>query len=146
MSATQELVDLAGNSVLFLLALGFIAAFILGMGMSMAGVYVVLAVTLAPAMIRLGLDPMSSHLFVIYGADISYITPPVAIGAYVAAGIAKANPIKTGYQAMRLALVIYIIPFLFAVNPALILRGTASGLYPVHWFRNLRSLSHGGCH
>jgi len=123
-SVTQELVDLAGTSVFFLLMLGFVGSFVLGMGMSMAGVYIILAVTLAPAMIKLGLDPLASHLFVIYGADVSYITPPVALGAYVAAGIAKANPIKTGFQAMRLGMVIYAIPFLFAVNPALILHGS----------------------
>jgi TRAP transporter 4TM/12TM fusion protein len=121
-SATQELVDLAGNNVYLILLFGFVAAFILGMGMSMAGVYVVLAVTLAPALMKVGLDPFASHLFVIYGAVISYITPPVAIGAFVAAGIAKADPIKTGFQAMRIALVIYIIPFLFALNSGLILR------------------------
>src|SRR3546814_3199654 len=69
---------------------------------------------------------MGVHLFLMYWGMISFITPPVAIGAFVAAGLAKSSPMRTGVEAMRLGVVIYIIPFFFVFNPALLLRGEVS--------------------
>jgi len=83
-----------------------------------------LAVTLAPALTSSGLDKLAVHLFMLYWGMISFITPPVAIGAFAAASVAGANGIKTGFQAMRLGSIIYFIPFFFVLNPALIGNGT----------------------
>ncbi|MGO1872212.1 MAG: TRAP transporter large permease subunit, partial [Halomonas sp.] len=86
--------------------------------------YIFLAVALAPALIQGGgLDPMAVHMFILYWGMLSFITPPVALGAFAAATVAGARPMATGLQAMRLGSVIYFIPFLFVLNPALIMQG-----------------------
>ena len=120
----NDLIYLAGGSTLMLLLMGAITSFILGIGMTVTAAYVFLAVALAPALIRGGLDPMAVHLFILYWGMLSYITPPVALGAYAAASLAQAHPMRTGLQAMRLGSIIYFIPFFFVLDPALIMRGT----------------------
>ncbi len=120
---TNDLIHLAGGEVGLLLIMGALTSFILGMGMTVTAAYIFLAVTLAPALIRGGLDPLAAHLFILYWGMLSYITPPVAIGAYAAASISGAKPMRTGLVAMRLGSVIYIIPFLFVLSPALLLKG-----------------------
>ena len=118
-----ELVALAGDSILLLLIVGALTSFILGIGMTVTAAYIFLAVTLAPALTQGGLDKLAVHLFMLYWGMISFITPPVALGAYAAASVARSNPIKTGFQAMRLGSIIYFVPFFFVLNPALIGRG-----------------------
>jgi TRAP transporter 4TM/12TM fusion protein len=120
---TREIVALAGNSVFLLLLLGAVASYILGMGMTMTACYIFLAITVAPALINMGLNPLACHLYVLYCGMLSYITPPVAVAALAASSIAGTPYMRTGYLAMRLGLVTFIIPFCFAVNPALILQG-----------------------
>ena len=120
---TYELVNFAGDNVLILLVMGALTSFVLGIGMTVTAAYLFLAVTLAPALTSSGLDKVAVHLFMLYWGMISFITPPVAIGAFAAASIAGANGIKTGLQAMKLGSVIYFIPFFFVLNPALIGRG-----------------------
>ncbi len=117
----NDLVFIAGGSAYLLLLTGAITSFILGMGMTVTAAYIFLAIILAPALIKIGLDPLAVHLFMLYWGMISFITPPVALGAYAAASIAKANPMSTGFEAMRLGSIIYFIPFFFVLNPALIL-------------------------
>jgi len=86
--------------------------------------YIVLAVTAMPPLVAAtGLNLMALHLFMIYYVIMTNITPPVCISAFVAAGMAKSPPMKTGFTAMRLAVVLYFIPFFFVLNPALILQG-----------------------
>jgi TRAP transporter 4TM/12TM fusion protein len=123
-SLTYALVQIAGDNVLLLLVMGAITSFILGIGMTVTAAYLFLAVTLAPALTQHGLDKMAVHLFLLYWGMISFITPPVALGAYAAASIAKSNPMKTGFEAMRLGSIIYFVPFFFVLNPALIGRGS----------------------
>ncbi|MEM7405046.1 MAG: TRAP transporter fused permease subunit [Pseudomonadota bacterium] len=123
-SLTYELVDLAGDSVLMLLLMGAVTSFILGIGMTVTAAYLFLAVTLAPALTQGGLDKLAVHLFMMYWGMISFITPPVAIGAYAAASVAKADPLRTGLEAMRLGSIIYFVPFFFVLNPALIGQGS----------------------
>jgi len=123
---TNDLVFIAGGNVLMLLVMGALTSFILGMGMTVTACYIFLAVILAPALIKAGLNPMGVHLFLMYWGMISFITPPVAIGAFVAAGLAKAPPMQTGLEAMRLGVVIYIVPFFFVFNPALLFQGEAT--------------------
>ncbi len=122
-SLTYALVQIAGDNVLLLLFMGAITSFILGIGMTVTAAYLFLAVTLAPALTSHGLDKMAVHLFLFYWGMISFITPPVALGAYAASSIAKSNPMTTGFEAMRLGSIIYFVPFFFVLNPALIGRG-----------------------
>ncbi len=123
-SLTYELVNIAGNNVLLLLVMGAFTSFVLGIGMTVTAAYLFLAVTVGPALVGGGLDKVAVHLFLLYWGMVSFITPPVAIGAYAAASIAKADPMKTGMEAMRLGSIIYFIPFFFVLNPALIGRGS----------------------
>ncbi|MEH6674786.1 MULTISPECIES: TRAP transporter permease [unclassified Sulfitobacter] len=116
----NELVFLAGDSTLVLLLMGAITAFIFGMGMTVTACYIFLAVVLAPALEAGGLNQLAVHLFILYWGMVSYITPPVALGAFAASTMAGSNPISTGFEAMRLGGVIYIAPFFFVLNPALI--------------------------
>jgi TRAP transporter 4TM/12TM fusion protein len=120
LSLARELVVAVGDNVILILIAGAITCFILGMGMTVSAVYVFLAIVMAPALIELGVNPIAAHLFVIYWAAVSYITPPVALAAFAAAGIARTPPMQTGFTAMRLGMVKYVIPFLFALNPALV--------------------------
>ena len=85
--------------------------------------YIFLAIVLAPALVRLGLDPIAVHLFILYWGMVSFITPPVALGAFAAATVAGASPMRTGLEAMRLGSIIYFLPFFFVLNPALVLEG-----------------------
>ena len=120
----NDLIYLAGGSTLVLLFMGAATSFILGIGMTVTAAYIFLAVALAPALVNGGgMNALAVHLFILYWGMLSYITPPVALGAFAAATIAGARPMATGFQAMRLGSIIYFIPFLFVLNPALILQG-----------------------
>lgn len=119
----NDLVYLAGNNVYVLLVMGAITSFIFGMGMTITACYIFLAIVLAPPLVGAGFDPVAVHLFMLYWGMVSFITPPVALAAFVAAGIAKASPIQVGLQSVRLGAAMYFVPFFFVLNPALILRG-----------------------
>lgn len=119
----NDLLFLARDSVLLLLLMGAFTSFILGIGMTVTAAYVFLAIVLAPALIQGGLDPMSVHLFILYWGMLSFITPPVALGAFAAASIAESSALATGFKAMRLGSIIYFIPFFFVLEPALIMSG-----------------------
>jgi TRAP transporter 4TM/12TM fusion protein len=123
-SLANDLVYLAGNSTIVLLFMGALTSFILGIGMTVTAAYIFLAIVLAPALINGGLDKMAVHLFILYWGMLSFITPPVALGAFAAATLAGARPMLTGFRAMQLGSIIYFIPFFFVLDPALILRGT----------------------
>jgi TRAP transporter 4TM/12TM fusion protein len=124
-SFTSGIVHLSGGNVLLMLILGVVACYILGMAGMLVSAYIFLAVTLAPAAIQLGhFSPIAVHLFIIYYCMISVITPPVAVAAFVAAAIGGADPMKTGFKAMRLGVAIYFLPFFFLYNPSLIFQGS----------------------
>ncbi|NQW09900.1 MAG: TRAP transporter fused permease subunit [Alphaproteobacteria bacterium] len=122
-SIATDLVLLAGGNIYALLLMGAATSFVLGMGMTVTAAYVFLAIVLAPSLITAGLDPMAVHLFILYWGMLSYITPPVALGAFAAATISGATPMQAGFTAMRLVSIIYFIPFFFVLEPALILNG-----------------------
>ncbi|MEX0583201.1 MAG: TRAP transporter fused permease subunit [Sneathiella sp.] len=122
----NDLVFIAGGDILVLLLMGAIASFIMGIGMTVTAAYIFLAIVLAPALIQGGLDPLAVHLFILYWGMVSFITPPVALGAFAAASIAGANPMRTGFEAMRLGSIIYFVPFFFVLDPAFILNGELS--------------------
>lgn len=116
----NDLVFIAGDDTLILLLMGAITAFVFGMGMTVTACYIFLAVVLAPALEAGGLNTLAVHLFILYWGMVSFITPPVALGAFAASSMAGSNPFATGVEAMRLGGVIYIMPFFFVLNPALI--------------------------
>lgn len=122
----NELIFLAGDSTLALLLMGALTAFVFGMGMTVTACYIFLAVVLAPALEQAGLNQLAVHLFILYWGMVSYITPPVALGAFAAATMAGAGSMRTGLEAMRLGGVIYVAPFFFVLNPALVGEGTTS--------------------
>ena len=108
-----------------LLLLVMLACLILGMGVPTAPAYIIVAMIAAPSLVKVGLSPISAHMFVFYSCLLSAITPPVALAAYAGAAIAEANVIKTGINAAKLGFVKYIIPFVFVYNAALLLEGSA---------------------
>lgn len=120
----NDLLYLAGDSTLLLLLMGAFSSFLLGIGMTVTAAYIFLAIVLAPALIQGGLNPMSVHLFILYWGMLSFITPPVALGAFAAASIAGSSALSTGFKAMRLGSIIYFIPFFFVLEPALIMEGS----------------------
>ena len=120
---SRELLQFADGNVPLLLIFGAITSFVLGMGMTVSACYIFLAIVMGPALIGAGMNPVASHLFILYWGMLSYITPPVALAAVAASSIAKSNPIATGFLAMRLGLINFILPFLFVFTPTLILRG-----------------------
>jgi TRAP transporter 4TM/12TM fusion protein len=123
-SLTLALVQLSGGHLLALLVIAAIACIILGMGMPTVGVYILLATLVAPALIQMKVNPMAAHLFILYFGCLSMITPPVAIGAYAAAHLAGANPIKTGFEAVRFGWLVFLVPFLFVFSGTLLMNGS----------------------
>ncbi len=120
LSLARELINLVGDNLFLILIAGAVTSFVLGMGMTVSAVYVFLAIVMAPALTGMGINPIAAHLFVIYWATVSYITPPVALASFAAANIAGTPPMSTSLTAMRLGAVKYIVPFAFVLNPALV--------------------------
>jgi TRAP transporter 4TM/12TM fusion protein len=120
---TYLLVQVGASSAVLLLVLSAIVCIILGMGMPTLGVYVLLAALVAPSLTQLGINPMAAHLFILYFGMMSMITPPVAVAAFAGAALARADPMRTGYSAMRFGWTAFIVPFLFVASPTLILIG-----------------------
>lgn len=128
---TSYLVSFAKDEVLTLLFLAAAVSIVLGMGMPTIAVYVLLAALVAPALVRLGIEPIAAHLFVLYFGMMSMITPPVAIAAFAAASLSGAGPMRTAVAALRFGWPAFVLPFAFAYNPALLLSGGASGMLTI---------------
>jgi TRAP transporter 4TM/12TM fusion protein len=122
---TAYLVDLGAQNLLALLIICAATNVILGLGLPTLAVYVMLAILVAPALVKVGVPAMAAHLFILYFGVMSLITPPIATAAFVAATIAKTDPMDAGWLAMRFGWASYIVPFLFVYSPALIMRGSA---------------------
>lgn len=116
----------AGGVLLIALLLVMISAMVLGLGMPTSGAYIMAGLLAAPALQRMGVSPMASHLFVFYFAVISMITPPVGLATIAAAGISGQSIMRTGWQGLRLALPGLIVPFAFVFHPPIILEGSAA--------------------
>jgi len=125
---TMQLVALSGDSVVALLALVAVLAFLLGIGLPTVSVYILTATLLAPALIKLGVTPMAAHMFVMYNGILSMITPPVAFAAYAAANIARTDGWTTGWIACLVGWSTFILPFLFVLTPSLLMDGPASAI------------------
>jgi TRAP transporter 4TM/12TM fusion protein len=119
---TLALVNLGAGNVFLLLLIAGTLCIVMGMGMPTLGVYVLLAVLVAPSLVEVGISPLAAHMFILYLGMMSMITPPVAIGAFFAASIAGSEPMRTGYEAMRFAWTAFILPFLFVFSPTLLLQ------------------------
>jgi TRAP transporter 4TM/12TM fusion protein len=122
------LTSLSGGNVLVLLGLTAIVCILLGMSLPTAVVYITLAVLVGPALAQLGVDPLAAHLFLFYFGMLSLITPPDCLATYTAAAIAQSDFWKTGWTGMRLGIAAYVVPFVFALHPALILKGSAADI------------------
>ena len=119
---TLALVQIGEGSLLLLLLAAGVCV-VLGMGLPTVGVYVLLATLVAPALIKVGVQPIAAHLYVMYFGMMSMITPPVAIAAFAAAGIARADPMRSGWSAVRFGWMAYVVPVLFVLSPTLLLIG-----------------------
>jgi TRAP transporter 4TM/12TM fusion protein len=122
------LVDLGADNLVLLLMLAAVVSIILGMGLPTIGVYVMLAILVAPALVKVGVEPLAAHMFILYFGMMSLITPPVAPAAYVAAAIAQAPSMATGWTAMRFGWAAYIVPFLFVYSPAILMKGSVADI------------------
>lgn len=122
-------VSLSGGNLFLALVLTMIASLILGMGLPTAAAYILVATLAAPALEQLGVNQLAAHLFVFYSAMLSSITPPVALAAYAAAGLARANPFKIAIVACQFGSAAFIVPYFFAYSPALI--GVNAGVMTV---------------
>lgn len=122
------IVDLSHGYLIVCLALTMITSLLLGMGVSTTICYIFLATMVAPALIQMGVIPISAHLFIFYFGMMSMVTPPVALTAYAAAGIAGSDPMKTGFSAWKLALAGYIVPYVFVFGPSLNFIGSVQAI------------------
>jgi len=119
------IVALGGGNLLLTLFFTMIASILLGMGLPTTAKYIILSIMAAPALVQLGVLPLAAHLFILYFGVIADVTPPVAVAAYAGAGIAGGNTMRTGLNALRLAIGGFMIPYIFALDPGLLgLSGT----------------------
>ncbi|OGA03604.1 MAG: hypothetical protein A3I00_06120 [Betaproteobacteria bacterium RIFCSPLOWO2_02_FULL_64_12] len=120
---TLQLLAITGESLPMMLLLTAIMAILLGLGLPTVGVYIIMATLIAPALVKVGITPMAAHMFLLYFGIMSMVTPPVALSAFAAANIAGADVDKTGWTATRIGWAAYIVPFLFALSPSLLMEG-----------------------
>ena len=120
------IVALAGNHVIIALFLTMLCCIVLGMGVPTTANYCIMAATCAPILIRMGVPAVAAHFFVFYFGIVADLTPPVALAAYAGAAIAQANPMKTALTATKLAIGAFIVPYVFALNPAMLFVNTTA--------------------
>ena len=157
------IVTLAGDQVIIALFLTMICCIVLGMGVPTTANYCIMAATCAPILIRMGVPAVAAHFFVFYFGIVADLTPPVALAAYAGAAIAQANPMKTALTSTKLAIAAFIVPYVFALNPAMLFVDTTAweviqicitslvGIFgvsaalegyivaPMHWYTRLMS-------
>ena len=121
------IVALANGQVIIALFLTMICCIVLGMGVPTTANYCIMAATCAPILIRMGVPAIAAHFFVFYFGIVADLTPPVALAAYAGAAIAQANPMKTAVTATKLAIGAFIVPYVFALNPAMLFVNTTAG-------------------
>ena len=122
----NTIVALAGNHVIIALFLTMLCCIVLGMGVPTTANYCIMAATCAPILIRMGVPAIAAHFFVFYFGIVADLTPPVALAAYAGAAIAQANPMKTALTSTKLAIAAFIVPYVFALNPAMLLIDTTA--------------------
>jgi TRAP transporter 4TM/12TM fusion protein len=117
----NAIVNVAGDKLIIALVLTMLCCIVLGMGVPTTANYCIMAATCAPILIRMGVPVLAAHFFVFYFGIVADITPPVALAAYVGSAIAKSNPMKTAFNASRLAIAVFIVPYVFAYSPSMLL-------------------------
>ena len=122
----NAIVQVAGNATIIGLVLTMVCCIVLGMGVPTTANYCIMASTCAPILIQLGFPPVAAHFFVFYFGIVADITPPVALAAYAGSAIAKSNPMKTGLNATKLAVAAFIVPYIFAYSPQMLMEGITS--------------------
>lgn len=122
----NAIVGVAGNKLIIALLLTMVCCIILGMGVPTTANYCIMAATTAPILIRMGVPILAAHFFVFYFGIVADITPPVALAAYAGSAIAKSNPMKTAFNASKLAIAVFIVPYMFCYNPAMLLIDTSA--------------------
>lgn len=120
------IVALAGDKVIVALVLTMVCCIVLGMGVPTTANYCIMAATCAPILIRMGVPTLAAHFFVFYFGIVADLTPPVALAAYAGAAIAQANPMKTALTSTKLAIGAFIVPYVFALNPAMLFIDTTA--------------------
>lgn len=115
------IVGIAGNHLIIALFLTMLCCIVLGMGVPTTANYCIMAATTAPILIRMGVPALAAHFFVFYFGIVADITPPVALAAYAGSAIAKSNPMKTAINASKLAVAVFVVPYMFCYNPAMLL-------------------------
>ncbi len=140
---TSQLLTISGGNLMILLILTASAAFILGMGMTAVSVYILTVILLAPALIKGGVEPISAHMFLFYFGCLSFITPPVCVGAYIAAGISGGDPWKTGFRAVRLGFAAFLVPWAFVFNPGILMIGSPLEIVSSFFFVALGAMTIG---
>ena len=120
----NAIVNIAGDAIIFGLILTMLTCIVLGMGVPTTANYCIMASTTAPILIQLGLPVVAAHFFVFYFGIVADITPPVALAAYAGSAIAKSKPMKTAVNATKLAIAAFLVPYLFAFNPIMLLEGS----------------------
>ncbi len=129
---SSMLIQISNGQLGILLVLTMVVSLILGMGVPTTAAYLMLALLVVPALKQMNVLPLAAHLFIFYFGIISNVTPPVALAAYAAAGVARCNPTKTGIFAFKLSLSGFILPFMFVYNPVLLMQG--------NWLEIIQSL------
>ena len=114
------IVSVSGGNMMIALFLTMLCCIVLGMGVPTTANYCIMAATCAPILITLNVNPIAAHFFVFYFGIVADITPPVALAAYAGSAIAKADPMKTGFNATKLAIAAFIVPYIFAMNPSML--------------------------
>jgi len=121
------IVALAGNQVIIALFLTMICCIVLGMGVPTTANYCIMAATCAPILVRMGVPDIAAHFFVFYFGIVADLTPPVALAAYAGSAIAQSDPMKTAVTATKLAIAAFIVPYVFALSPAMLFINTTAG-------------------
>ena len=125
-SLISVIIGASGGYKIVALFLTMLTCIILGMGVPTTANYVIMATTCAPVLIRMGIPSIAAHMFVFYFGIVADITPPVALAAYAGAAIAHGNPMKTGVNATKLAIAAFIVPYILALNPAMVFVDTSA--------------------
>ena len=120
------IVSISGGHAMIALVLTMLCCIVLGMGVPTTANYCIMAATCAPILTTIGINPIAAHFFVFYFGIVADITPPVALAAYAGSAIAKADPMRTGFNATKLAIAAFIVPYIFAMNPVMLFIDTTA--------------------
>jgi TRAP-type uncharacterized transport system fused permease subunit len=128
MKFSSMLMEITGGNAILTYLMIILGCIVLGMGLPTVAAYIIGAILFVPAIINMGISPLAAHMFVFYYSVLSMVTPPVAMAAYAAAGLANASVTQTGWCAFRLSLVVFLIPFVFIYDEGLLLNGPLGGI------------------